>query len=70
MATAEKLLEVTPDEERRLKATYERNEEELSKDVEVLKEWLKKQPHLPQDEGIFITIVYCLFYILVKLLSL
>lgn len=59
MATVEKVLAVTSDEKRIIKATYDRNEEELNKDVDVLKEWLKKQPHLPQNEGIFITIIYC-----------
>lgn len=49
--TVEKTLIVTAEEEKRIKSTYERNEIEIEKDVADIKEWLKKQPHLPQDEG-------------------
>lgn len=50
MVTVENVLQVTSDEERRIKANYKKSEEELAEDVEILRDWLKKQPHLPHDE--------------------
>lgn len=30
---------------------YNKTESDVKQDVEILKEWLKTEPHLPDDEG-------------------
>lgn len=31
---------------------YEKTKEDIKRDIDILKQWLKQQPHLPDDEGI------------------
>lgn len=32
---------------------YGKTRQDIDRDIAILKEWLKQQPHLPDDEGIF-----------------
>jgi hypothetical protein len=43
------LLMVTPDEKKRIREYYNLSEDQIKEDVERIKSWKEKQPHLPYD---------------------
>lgn len=49
--SAEKLIIVTDEEKEGIKRRLQKTDEEINEDIRVLREWFKKQPHLPQNEG-------------------
>lgn len=53
MSKISKLLVVSQEDKKNARKLYEKNEEDIKQDVEVLREWLGKQKHLPQDLGMF-----------------
>lgn len=53
--SVDNLLRVTPEEKYAVVKTYGRTEEEIKEDIQVLREWIKKQPHLPDIGKFYIT---------------
>lgn len=47
----EKLLETNEDDAKKAREFYGKSEDDMQRDIQILKEWLKQQPHLPIDEG-------------------
>lgn len=45
------LLKYKNDDIEKLRALYGKSENDLKRDVNILKHWLKQQRHLPNDEG-------------------
>jgi hypothetical protein len=43
------LLAVTPEEKKKIRDYFNLNEDEIKRDVTIIKEWKEKQPHLPYD---------------------
>lgn len=35
---------------------FGKSESDVKQDISIIREWLKQQPHLPDDEGMFIVI--------------
>lgn len=51
------LLQVTEDEKRRIYENYNKDESKIRRHVEIIKNWLVKQPHLPEDiSGKYLTL--------------
>lgn len=48
--SAEKFIIVTDEEKEGIKRRLQKTDEEINEDIRVLREWFKKQPHLPQNE--------------------
>jgi hypothetical protein len=44
----EKLLVVTEEEKEQVRKLYNVTETQIKEDVEIIKTWIVKQPHLPQ----------------------
>lgn len=53
MSKIKELLIVTEDDARKARLQYNKSEADMKQDVAILKEWLRQQPHLPDDEGNF-----------------
>ncbi|GLV36745.1 uncharacterized protein CBL_02420 [Carabus blaptoides fortunei] len=47
---ANEVLIITPDQAKTIRNTFEKTDKEIDEDIQHLKDWLKKQTHLPQDE--------------------
>jgi hypothetical protein len=45
----EKLLVVTEEEKEQVRKLYNVTETQIKEDVEIIKTWIVKQPHLPQN---------------------
>lgn len=45
------ILTVTPEQDEEMKKIRGKSDNEIEKDVIALKDWLKKSPHLPKNEG-------------------
>lgn len=46
-----KLLSLKDDDVVKMRAFYGKNEDEVKQDILIIREWLRQQAHLPQDEG-------------------
>lgn len=51
MSKIKELLMVTHEDVRKARLQYNKSESDMKQDVAILKEWLRQQPHLPNDEG-------------------
>lgn len=43
------LLQVTEDEKKQIHKVYNQDDSKIQQDVTLIRNWLVKQPHLPQD---------------------
>lgn len=43
------LLQVTDDQKKQIRQIYEKDDAKIHEDIELIRNWLTKQPHLPQD---------------------
>lgn len=41
---------VTPDEEEKVRQVYKKSKADVKEDIKILKEWISKQKHLPQNQ--------------------
>lgn len=48
---AHEVLIITPEQRKTIRNTFERTDKEIDEEIQHLKDWLKKQTHLPQNEG-------------------
>lgn len=51
MSKIRDLLQINKGDIKRLRNFYGKSDSDVKRDVNILKEWLKQQPHLPHDEG-------------------
>lgn len=51
MARAPDFLQINEDDIKKLRKMYGKSDSDVMRDITILKEWLKQQPHLPDDEG-------------------
>lgn len=51
MNSVKELLSIKDDDIVKLRNCYDKTESDMKRDVLILKEWLKQQTHLPNDEG-------------------
>lgn len=51
MVKIEQLLITNDDDARKAREFYGKTDTDMKRDIQILKEWLKQQPHLPDDEG-------------------
>lgn len=47
-----KIFGLNDDDINKVRKYYNKSEDDIKCDVAILKEWLRQQPHLPDDEGI------------------
>lgn len=64
------LLKVSEDEKQKVREFYETDEARIKQDLEIIKEWYKKRPHLPQglNSKCLLNVVWQEFYHLLVLL--
>lgn len=53
MSRIKELLIVTEEDVKKVLKYYNKTEDEMKQDVNILKEWLRQEAHLPKDEGMF-----------------
>lgn len=51
MSRIKELLIVTDEDANTVLQRYNKTKEEIKHDVAILKEWLRQEVHLPEDEG-------------------
>lgn len=49
-----KLLCLKEDGIGKMRAFFGKNEDDVKQDISIIREWLRQQPHLPEDEGIIL----------------
>lgn len=54
MSNIKELLIVSEEDVNKARKQYNKSEDDLKKDVAILKEWLRQERHLPKDEGMLI----------------
>lgn len=58
MSRLRELLVISDEEINKIRQHYGKTAEDVQRDIGILKEWLRQERHLPDDEGKFLIIFF------------